>query len=414
MKIILTENPKSLVNLPILLCLILVIALVTGCENTTPSNPDKISGTIPEGNQIIYVSQVKYSNIDSGSEIYSMKSDGLNHVRLTNTPLQLAWGGVHGVVGRPSWSADGNKIAYLDFSRGYNKLEFLDISGKKLGNIELFAGYNRFDWSPNSESVVYTMPSYTNGQHGGSGSQLYLGKANDNTGFKSYTLVDFGLGNFAYILYPKWSSNGMKIAFTSNHETYPFIIENPKPGLEPFAYPIYLLDNLNPPHVQRIVDLSSGELDWSPDGTKIAFVSPFRELTNVDGSDIYILDINSKELIQLTTGSASEMNPKWSPDGKLIAFTTETGQNKDICIMDISSKKSTQLTNNSASDSDPVWSPDGSQLLFISNRDGNKEIYLITELTQRFFRIKIFNKSLNQYSQLNHKSREYNHEQTND
>ena len=61
--------------------------------------------------------------------------------------------------------------------------------------------------------------------------------------------------------------------------------------------------------------------DWSPDGTKIAFVSD----RNGGASQIYVMDADGKNPIRLTDGRRHKSHPDWSPDGQKIAFTVNPG-----------------------------------------------------------------------------------------
>ena len=59
-----------------------------------------------------------------------------------------------------------------------------------------------------------------------------------------------------------------------------------------------------------------------------------------------------------------------------IAFASDVAGNYEIYLVDGDGKNRIQLTNNSAADLDPTWSPDGKKIAFTSNRDGNYEIYV--------------------------------------
>ena len=111
--------------------------------------------------------------------------------------------------------------------------------------------------------------------------------------------------------------------------------------------------------------------DWSPNGTKIAFVS-----TRNDGVyQIYVMDADGKNPIRLTDGPLEKRQPDWSPDGGKIAFTARVhlGVSR-IEVMDADGENRVVLENNASA---PSWSPDGGKIAFVSWRDDRNEIYVI-------------------------------------
>ncbi len=112
-----------------------------------------------------------------------------------------------------------------------------------------------------------------------------------------------------------------------------------------------------------------GQPDWSPDGTKIAFVS------GRDGgrSQIYVMDADGKNVIRLTEGRETKGHPDWSPDGRKIAFSVGGGGGY-IAVMDSDGNNRKKLEDQARN---PSWSPDGRKIAFVSSSDGGHDIYLV-------------------------------------
>ena len=106
--------------------------------------------------------------------------------------------------------------------------------------------------------------------------------------------------------------------------------------------------------------------DWSPDGTKIAFIS------NRHGGvyQIYVMDADGSNQIRLTDGPREKREPDWSPDGTKIAFTISDGI-PHIDVMDSDGNNRVRFEHEA---NEPVWSPDGSKIAFVSWKDNKHEI----------------------------------------
>ena len=93
--------------------------------------------------------------------------------------------------------------------------------------------------------------------------------------------------------------------------------------------------------------------------------------------DIYSMDQNGNNLLQLTDHPAYDMSPACSPDGRRIAFTSERGITHDLYVMDSDGNNVLRLTHDNFVEIDPSWTSDGTRLAFSSFRAvvGNWEIY---------------------------------------
>jgi len=92
-----------------------------------------------------------------------------------------------------------------------------------------------------------------------------------------------------------------------------------------------------------------------------------------DGGARHIFVARAGVITDLTDlASASETQPKFSPDGREIAFTRMAPglPNSEIFVMAANGTQRTQLTRTPQGNSDPTWSPDGTQIAFVSDRNG--------------------------------------------
>ena len=172
---------------------------------------------------------------------------------------------------------------------------------------------------------------------------------------------------------PAWSPDRQKITFMS------FRDEHERQGRVGITGDIWVMnpDGTNPINLTQSPERWDRSPSWSPDGKQIIFGSA-GFFKGVVRSDIWVMDADGGNRRNLTNDDAIDVNPDWSPDGKQIAFSSnrdEDGEkdpdaNKDIYVMNADGTNPINLTNHPARDSGPAWSPDGKQIAFSSNREG--------------------------------------------
>jgi len=119
------------------------------------------------------------------------------------------------------------------------------------------------------------------------------------------------------------------------------------------------------------------EADVSPEGDKLVLAAQQGMQT-----DLYLYDLNSKKLIQLTNDSFSDAHPRFSPDGKSIAYDSErivrsekpryglfADLNTDVFVLELASLQVRQITEEDFKCQRPIWADNGNKLMFITYRD---------------------------------------------
>jgi S1-C subfamily serine protease/Tol biopolymer transport system component/streptogramin lyase len=106
---------------------------------------------------------------------------------------------------------------------------------------------------------------------------------------------------------------------------------------------------------------------WSPDGTKMVFQSFEHADDNVDnpGSEIYVMDIDGGNRIRLTDNSYRDDKPSWSPDGSKITFISDSeGDGEEQIYVIDADGSNLRRVSNGGENSNPKWSPDGTQIVY--------------------------------------------------
>jgi Tol biopolymer transport system component len=153
----------------------------------------------------------------------------------------------------------------------------------------------------------------------------------------------------------RWSPDGTKLAFISDGD-----------GLDN-QYDIYKINADGGGLVKLSTPRCVRYFDWSPQSSKIVFstCSPWALWTvNADGSSE--TQLAGGEPVYFPTYDA----PVWSPDGRKIAFERNLdGVNSEIYTINADGSDATRLTNTTSIERGPVWSPDSKRIAFTTTRE---------------------------------------------
>jgi TolB protein len=163
-------------------------------------------------------------------------------------------------------------------------------------------------------------------------------------------------------LSPAWSADGTKLAFSSSRSGDPEIYVIDQSGAN-----LHRITNSKGPDVSPVWNRKTG--------SQIGWVSGRTGLPQ-----IYIMGSDGTN-VQAMTDQGYAVSPAWSPNGQFLAFSwmrhygPGAPGSEDIYLMDVVSKQWVQLTHDGGRNDFPSWSPDGRHIVFQSNRSGSLQIW---------------------------------------
>jgi dipeptidyl aminopeptidase/acylaminoacyl peptidase len=267
--------------------------------------------------------------------------------------------------------------------------------------------------SPDGEWVAYTV-SQLDSVRDRSQSDLYMVRW-DGSRTVRLTYSPEGEGS------PRWSPDGRYLSFTSSRSSG--AAGPASAGRGGSGSQIWLLDREGG-EATKLTDVRGGvsSYEWSPDARRIALVvqdpdssapggdAPAADTSRArtakpvvidryhfkqDGqgylgnrrSHLYLFDVSTRRVEQITAGRYSETNPRWSPDGQSIAFVSERGPDPDrandsnIFVMEArAGGEQRQLTKWDGPDGSPAWSPDGRQIAYLQGSEAKYVAYNLNTL----------------------------------
>jgi TolB protein len=281
----------------------------------------KLSGGLPgiASTQIAFV-----SNRGGNKEIWVMDYDGENQHQLTQT---------HTIALTPRWAPDASRIAFTCYAQPgsssvltaqicvYSLLTNRPVSWPR------FKGTNASpSWSPDGSEIMFMSSMLGN-------PELFI---SDASGGRPKRLTYSNGANTS----PSWNpKTGQQVAFVSDRGGIPQLYTMSSDGSNQ--------TKVNLPDMGYVIDPA-----WSPNGQLLAF-SWRRPNGNYD---LYVMEIVSHQLVELTRDAGRNERPSWAPDGRHLVFESTRTGTRQIWSMIADGTEARQLTKQGQNES-PNWSP---------------------------------------------------------
>ena len=245
---------------------------------------------------------------------------------------------------------DGERMTNTVEKRDTKEVYIADYDGENQRRVTTGRTLNTFPrWSPDARSIAYT--SYRRG-----GGQIFISNIYQGT------MEELTKGPTENWL-AAWSPDGTRLCFAS-----------PREGK---GYTNLYVVNRDGSGLRKLTDHPSINTSptWSPSGTQIAFNSD-----RTGAPQIYIVSADGVGPIQrFTTSESYADKPTWSPAPyNEIAYAAKTGPGFDIKVMDVATRNVLQLTHGEGTNESPAFAPNGRHIAFTSTRAGKKQIFTIT------------------------------------
>ena len=131
----------------------------------------------------------------------------------------------------------------------------------------------------------------------------------------------------------------------------------------------------------QLTDIDGGacQPDWSPDGTRLVFISPCGlEQEEYPGAALYIIHADGTGLTPVIGSRNGDYDPDWSPDGSQILFTSLRTGAPEVYILNLDSGEVTPLAIDGIKNFHPAWNADGTKIAFITARPGPFQVWTMS------------------------------------
>jgi TolB protein len=208
-------------------------------------------------------------------------------------------------------------------------------------------------WSPTGDQIAFLS------DRGGNGYEIYLMNPDGSNQRPLRTAPNGGPISGAHV---EWSPDGRRLKYeTSGFELGDiYVVEAVAPGGGDSVVPPQLINSARP------VGMNDTDASWSPDGTRFVFRS-----VGCDGCDIselYTMNADGTNRVQITNVAGFESAPRWSPDGTRIAYDAVRGGARGIYVKNADGAGAEVKVSGGADTlGGASWSPNGSRLAFVES-----------------------------------------------
>jgi len=234
-------------------------------------------------------------------------------------------------------------------------------------------------FSPDGNRIAYTISEWAKDKNARV-SHIYLTTADSQ---RTLQLTNGEKGESS----PQWSPDGREIAFTANRDKGNQIwIINPDGGeADRLTSEELGVSSFRWSPDSRKIAFVTQDIPKDKDEREKRKKDKFDTIVvdqDLFYSHLWVIDIDTKDKKRLSEGTFSVASPQWSPDGKWIAFVASPAASQDSSYKDISRDRYTdihitaaeggtprQMTSNPGADANPRWSPDGREIAYVASSD---------------------------------------------